>query len=383
MRVSDGELDELRLKADSIADDCVSELFAAGQMGEVNRLLDHLGAADAARSPLPAALETYLEQSSRLPADFDRQRFERAQEAFVLHGPTLGVALMYASLPTLYAGANGGVQLLAMTGQLQNHYRRRASVTLRFILDVMEPGSFEPGGPGLRAVQRVRLTHATVRFFARTSGRWAALPQWGAPLNQEELLGTLLAFSVVAIDNSATLSAPLTHRQAEDLLYAWQVVGELLGIERRGFPGSMQEARALWKRIGERNFFPTPEGQRLARDHIEFLDELVPTKFLDSGNLALSRWLMGSYVAQDCLRLPRPALWTEALRLLRPAIRLADCLLESRSPLRLVAEKIHIELMESLDRWWSDGKSPQFRVPTRIGPDGTSSEDTQLGEGQS
>src|SRR5690606_2016786 len=138
---------------------------------------------------------------------------------------TLGVALMYASLPTLYAGAQGGVQLLSMTGQLRKHYRRRAAVTLRFILDCMEPGSFQGAGAGLFAVQRVRLIHATVRHFAKTSGKWAALPEWGEPLNQEELLGTLLAFSVQAIDGSAQLGGPLSDREAEDLLYAWHVVG--------------------------------------------------------------------------------------------------------------------------------------------------------------
>ena len=159
-----------------------------------------------------------------------------------------------------------------MTGQLKDHYRRRAAETLRFILDVMEPGALEPGGKGIRSAQKVRLLHATIRHFARVSGRWAALPQWGEPINQEELLGTLLSFSSLAVDNASRLGARLSHAEGEDLLYAWRVVGGILGIESEVIPRNLPEARATWSRIAQRNFGPTLDGKALARDHLAFLD---------------------------------------------------------------------------------------------------------------
>lgn len=374
----DETLDTLRRTADPLADTAIAELFRTGRIQEVNRALDALDRNDTPIPPdLPEPLRTYLEESSRLPDDFSPERFLRAQRAFALHGTTMGVALMYASLPSLYAGAMGGVQLLTMTGQLQNHYRRRAAETLRFILDVMEPGGFSPRGQGVRAIQKVRLVHATIRFFARHGGRWAALPEWGEPLNQEELSGTLLAFSVVAIDNARRLGAPLEQEQIEDLLYAWGVVGHLLGIRPEAVARSLDEGRALWRLIGKRNFAPTPQGATLGADHVSFLDDLVPGQALDGINLALSRWLMGPYVANTCLALPKPPWWTRFLVWLRPLLGLADRFSESSRPVERLVEEIHLHLMESLQSWWADGRSLPFRIPTRIGPHGTNDPSTE------
>lgn len=371
--LTDARLNELRRTGDALADDCVRSLFASGEVKSVNAVLDALKRNDSPTlAGAPPALAHYLAESSKLPADFDADRFQRAQAAFELHGAAMGVSLMYASLPSLYAGAMGGVQLLTMTGQLANHYRRRAAETLRFILDCMEVGGFTPQGAGIRAIQKVRLIHATIRFFARHGGNWKALPEWGEPLNQEELGGTLLAFSVVAIDNCRRLGAPLSDEQAADLLYAWRVIGEKLGIVSELRPQTLPSARALWKRIGKRNFRYTEAGQKLAADHLAFLDELVPGKRLDGANLAISRWLMGRYVAVTCLRVPTPPLWTRALNLLRPVILVVDTFADAASPTRYVTRSINTRLMESLEQWWSDGTSPQFRIPTAIGPQGTS-----------
>jgi len=365
-------LDFLRHTADPLADGCITALFQSGRIQAVNQALDALDRNDTPLPPdLPEPLRTYLVESARLPDDFDEARFLRAQKAFALHGPALGVSLMYASLPTLYAGAQGGVQLLAMTGQLNQHYRRRAAETLRFILDAMEPGGFGPGGKGVRAVQKVRLIHATIRYFARHSGRWAALPAWGEPLNQEELSGTLLAFSAVAIDNARRLGSPLQKGEIEDLLYAWGVVGHQLGILPDARARTLEEGKELWAAIGKRNFAPTPDGRKLGSDHIAFLNDLVPGKALDGVNLALSRWLMGPYVAATCLGLPKPPWWTRLLLVLRPLLGLADRFVESSRTVERLVEEIHVVLMESLQTWWAEGKSTPFRIPTRIGPHGT------------
>jgi len=368
-------LDRLHGKADPVADEVVADLFRTGQVARINDALDHLsGNAQELPAGLPARLSEYLGSTAVLPPDADPDRIRRAQDAFAAHGVALGVALMYASLPSLYAGALGGVQILAMTGQLKDHYRRRAAETLRFILDVMEPGALEPGGKGIRATQKVRLMHATIRHFARVSGRWAALPEWGAPINQEELLGTLLSFSSLAVDNAARLGSRLSDAEAEDLLHAWGVVGAILGVDPEGIPKRMPEARAIWKRISSRNFAPTPEGRDLARDHVAFLDELVPGQVLSGINLALSRWLMGPDVAARCLGLPRERWWIRLVRLVVPLLGLADRFLESSGPVEKLVEGIHLQLMEGLDRHWAEGKSLPFRLPTAMGPRGTVTE---------
>ena len=365
-------LDRLHAKADPVADAVVADLFHTGQVARINGALDQLsGNAQEPPWDLPAALAEYLTRTAILPPDIDRARLRRAQDLFAEHGMSLGVSLVYASLPSLYAGALGGVQILSMTGQLKNHYRRRAAETLRFILDVMEPGALEPGGKGVRSAQKVRLMHATIRHFARVSGRWAALPEWGEPINQEELLGTLLSFSSLAMDNASRLGARFSDSDGEDLLYAWVVVGGLLGIDAEGIPGNMTEAHAMWARIAHRNFEPTPEGKALARDHLGFLDDLVPGQILSGVNLALSRWLMGSDIAVRCLDLPRERWWIRVLKWMRPFLGLADRFLATSKPMERLVGEIHLQLMEGLDRYWAEGKSLPFRLPTAMGPRGT------------
>jgi hypothetical protein len=136
-------------------------------------------------------------------------------------------------------------------------------------------------------------------------------------------------------------------------------------------PENMNDARSLWKKIAQRNFGPTREGRSLAADHLAFLDQLVPGKAMDGLNLALSRWLMGPDIAGRCLGLQPPPFWTRWLRPLLPLLGLSSFLAESCRPVAQLTAVINTELMESLDNWWANNKSPQFRIPTGIGPGGT------------
>ncbi len=361
-------LDRMRRTADPLADDTISELFGRGQIALVNQVLDHLsGNNQPLPSQMPDSLRTYLEASSKLPPGTDMQRILRAQEFFSRQGPALGVVLMYSSLPSLYAGAQGGVQILAMTGQLANHYRRRAAETLRFILDVMAPGGLAPDGKGIRAAQKVRLMHATIRHFAKVSGKWAALPEWGAPINQEELAGTLLSFSVLATDGIARLGVKPTRQEADDYLYGWHTIGHVLGIAEELRPLELEAARELWKTVVARNFAPTEAGQSLARDHLAFLDDMVPTHALDQINASLMRFLMGRFIASQCLGIKPSTFGQWLVDLLRLAFGWIQWLAPKRGPINVWLEDIHLHLINGLQRYWAKGESLPFRLPEHLG----------------
>lgn len=366
------DLPALHLLGDVSADELVASLYVAGEIPSINRALD---AVSVEGVPFPADLDPkvgeWLLASQSLPEWADLARIERAQRTFARHGVTLGVALMYGSLPSLYAGALGGVQILSMTQQLHKHFRRRAAQTLRFILDVMGEKGLEPGARGVRTAQKVRLMHASIRHFARTSGRWAALPDWGAPINQEELLGTLLSFSVLACDNARRMGVALSPEEEADLWHAWRCVGHLMGIVPGALPESIADARATWTEIVKRNFKPTPEARQLAQDHLAFLDELVPGQALDAVNLALMRWLLGKQVGVVCLGLPKPPWWTRILEVLRALVGLSSRLLDVAKPFDPLIEAVNTELMEGLEKMWADGDQLPFRLPETINAGGT------------
>jgi len=368
-RWTDEQLDLARQTADGPADHVVETLFASGQIDRVNAALLHLtGNAQTLPDPLPAVLRDYLLHSAELPPDLDLARLRRGQDFFVRNGPVFGIALMYASLPSLYAGAQGGAQILAMTGQLTDHFQRRASETLRFILDVMQPGGLDPKGRGIRTAQKVRLMHATIRHFARRSGRWRGLPAWGMPINQEELAGTLMAFSIVAADNIRRLGAEAGDGEIEDYLYAWHVIGHLIGIVPELRPLDAGSARALWKRVAQRNFARTEDGIKLTHSHMQFLDKLVPAKAIDGMNGALMRYLMGYRIAIRYLGLPVPGLWSAALFVLKAVFRISSRFLPTQGELNKLIEEIHYQLMNELQRHWASGDSRPFQLPTQMPP---------------
>jgi hypothetical protein len=210
--------------------------------------------------------------------------------------------------------------------------------------------------------------HATIRHFARTTGRWGAQPDWGQPINQEELAGTLLGFSSYALDGLNKLDVHLSDQEGEDLLHTWQAIGHVLGIQAELYPENLKDARALWDKIDSRNFHPTPQGKQLGQAHLEFLAELVPGKALDGTNAALMCFLMGKKVAVQCLGIPSGGWHIALVYLLRGWFGFSNIFWQSKGPLSKLLGSLHLEMMEALQRYWQGSDSGGFRLPEALDP---------------
>ena len=193
----------------------------------------------------PPEFEAFLATSCQAPAWLDPQRVARGAELFRLHVAAASLALGAASLPTCYCWTREA-QVLILTQRLARDVPRRILETAQFVLDVMSRDGLRLGLPyarGVRAVQKVRLLHAVVRYILRhREAMYAvALRQHGAaspaelmraghanpwlgllmpgspdetqaaptqalvPINQEELAGTLLTFSPVCSSSCASM----------------------------------------------------------------------------------------------------------------------------------------------------------------------------------
>lgn len=356
----------MRRTADPLADGLLGAIFARREVALINTLLQALdGNSEALPAGLPPDVAAYL-NSVQLPPWADRARIDRAQRLFMRHGPAFGVALMLSSLPSLYAGAFGGAQILAMTGQLTRNFRRRASETLRFILDSMEPGGLEEGGKGIRSTQKVRMMHASIRQYALHGTAWKDHPEWGAPINQEELAGTLMAFSLVALDGLAKLGIEVERQDKEDYLHAWKCIGYVLGIDPAALPADMHEGEKLWKAVGRRNFRPTPEALQLMAAHLEFVKEMLPGHAADGLVESLMRYLMGKKIACGILGLPK-ASWTDFfISWIRAILFMERLWIFKGRGMNALIRTISEDLMESLQAYWSDGGPPPFRIPASV-----------------
>lgn len=357
-------LDAMRQTGDPLADTVVGQYIGAGEIPELNAILGRLHANLADPAGYPPPLAAYLETSAVLPPWADPARIERAQRLFTLHGPVFGLVMLFKSLPILYAGGKGGAQVLAMTGQLHNHYRRRASETLRFILDVMEPGGLGPGGKGIRTAQKVRLMHAAIRTYASASAEWKGRrPEWGIPINQEELAGTLLAFSSVTLSGVKAMGLRIAAEDAEAYLHVWKIIGHILGIDPRLYPEDLKQAEGFWKTLVRRNFLRTDAGLMLIRDHQAFLADLIPVDLLDHGIPTLLRFLMGRKISDRYLDLPKSRAPLMLLLILMEAFHLERLGYLLFPGLARWARGTSIKLMESLQAYLYSGRSESFRVP--------------------
>jgi hypothetical protein len=293
-------LERKRTRGDEVADKVVAKIYRRGEVEAVNdllrRLLDNDELVPAA---LPDEVEAYLARTAQLPPWADTDRIARAQDFFSNHGPDIALALICASLPSSYAAAKG-VKVLVRTGQLGSYTKRRVIETGQFLMDVMEPGSFGRDGRAVRTIQRVRLMHAAIRHLvqARPDPQFGAWDDdWGLPINQEDLAGTLMAFAFVIGEPLPRAGLHVEPGIAADYLHAWAVVGHILGVDDDLIPHSLAEARALVTAIRIHQFEPSVEGRFLTSALVEFLDETIPGERLDHLGPALIRQLVGDETA--------------------------------------------------------------------------------------
>jgi hypothetical protein len=306
-RWTDALLDRMRRLGDPLADDPVAAVLDRGGVGEVNAMMRTLVRVDQlVPQDLPDELATYLAQTLPLPKWADQRKIVRGQRVFERWGVYICVCLFSASLPSSYAAAKG-VQVLHLTARLDTDARRRVLETGQFLVDVLCVGSLDERGKGRRTIQRVRLMHAAVRHLIKArNGQQPGLwnPEWNEPINQEDLAGTLLAFSGAVIEPLRRLGIRLSAKDIDAYLHLWNVVGHLLGVHDELLVRDADDATALIAAIERRQFKPSSAGQELTSALLELLDEMTPGRQFDDLNPALIRHLIGDEVA-DMLGVPQ------------------------------------------------------------------------------
>ncbi len=233
------------------------------------------------RKPEPL-VETFVNAGEELDPIIDahKARIQHAQEFFDDNGVAIIAALFHASLPEAYLGKRG-VQALDITGELSRNWTRRVQETGMFLVNVLSPTpdiwqqrdrtSLSSGEFGARAARRVRLIHAAIRWMlgdeeppgaslvgdlrAGTTTVWQGRmidigleDQPCAPLNQEDLLGTLGTFTTVVLNAIERLGVPFTEKDRDDYYFLWNVVGWHLGIGNSATldPSGVKSPEAAW-----------------------------------------------------------------------------------------------------------------------------------------
>jgi hypothetical protein len=365
---TDELLDRLRVAGDPAADEVVARLGGEAEQptdahSTVRRLAGAFGTpADGGRS----ALDEWLAQPPSLPDWAEAELIQRGQSVFHRHGLLISLTLYCASLPEAYASAKGS-KALWLTGSLVTSTDRRINETAQFLLDTLEPGGLSRPA-GLDAIRRVRLMHAAVRWLIESDPRvakvddddatgWCWSSTWGRPVNQEELLGTLLTFTLVVFDALDRLGVALNVDDREAYLHTWCVIGHLMGIAPSTLPFDLESAKQLRTMIARRMQAPSAEGRELEAALLSSTAAMLPRP-LRSLPLRLTR-RCASPEALTILDLGAPTAR-------RPPLRGLTALENNSRIVRVLAAWTGTELLRGLVRA-GRGSRPPFALPESLG----------------
>ena len=363
-------LERARFEGDSFADEVVVRLFENDGTDQVNRLfrgmLHNTGPLPA---ELPEQVRRYFAESAALPAWTDPVKLDRAQALFARCGFGVATGLFCSSLPQCFAFPDGA-KVLGSTTSFGRDPRRRVVETAQFVFDVAAPGALGDEGRAVRAAQKVRLMHAAVRVMIQRRGAWDEAA-FGVPIGQQQMLGTMIAFSIVVTDALTVLGFEVRDDEAEAWFHLWRVVGALLGIDQRTLPATTAEARGLMEAGRHRYWGRSPEGPALAKATLAVMQELLPAGMLNDVPVALVRHLAGDRCA-DLLDLPTSR-WATAL--VKGSSFVFDSTLahlfngaRGGGPgLARVVQQGSFALMKAVGEINRDGKEATFQIPAALG----------------
>ena len=216
------------LVGDPLADDLVDWMERSGESAKA----EFEQALRCGSSTVPAAapeLARFFARAEATPPWVDLAQIRRGALAYQRFG-VLGMIVLSAwSLINGYH-SSAAVKPLAFTGQLRHNTQRRLAETARFVSEASQVDGLRLGRPGRDISLRVSVIHAHVRRACLSSGRWQT-EVWGLPINQADMFGTLLEFSLLMMDGAQRLGFFLTLEEREAILAMWQYCGHLSGVD--------------------------------------------------------------------------------------------------------------------------------------------------------
>lgn len=363
-------LEHFRSLADPLADHTIRLIIEKEGTEAINKLFSQLRENDDLENvKFPAPVEEYFEETKKLPDWVDWNMVRLGEQVFSKYGPEISMCLLCKSLPEAYACAKGAKVLYA-TGRMSEHngslsvFTRRLMETAQFVMNVCSPGGLTPEGKGIVTAQKVRLIHASIRYYLRKH-HWDYAN--GQPINQQDMAGTLQSFSTLILQGLDQLNIKLSPGEKEGYYHIWHVVGHIIGLKDELNPTEHKEGFELGKAILKDQMAPSDEGVELTKAVYEFMEHTLPGNLFDNVPEATIRFLAGDEIA-DVLGV-RP--YSTLQKLIIP--RMMGEVFESESEANdlghfkdKLVEKLNMHLLQSMLLHFNDNKKVRFYIPPSL-----------------
>ena len=188
-----------------------------------------------------ALLSDFMFSDNELPSWANKKSMKAASAIFRSNGNEFLFLLGIVSLPYCYAALKGA-RSLYHTEKIRRNTESRLLDTTSFIIEIMKEDAFLGHGNGFLVIKQVRLRHALARFYLSKIPEISALNE--IPINQEDMAGTNLAFSYIALKTLPKVGIHLTTESKNDYIHHWAIVSSLMGIDDQILPQTMHDAFA-------------------------------------------------------------------------------------------------------------------------------------------
>jgi hypothetical protein len=254
-------LREALLDTDPLADEVAAWLRERSLQGARDAFERAVERGPEAYGSLPEPARALFRQVDSVPIWADPDKLRLGSETLLRAWPAGSWSLAGFALAGGYlAGAT--VKPLVMTGALSRMAYRRLAETTRFVLDVASSPGLQRASDGFKTTVRVRVMHAQVRTGLLASGRWKAR-EWGAPINQQDMLTTILQFSVAYAYGLRALGVVLSSRERDALMLLWRYVGLVMGVRQDLLPTTFDEAASVYRLVAQTQMGPDEDSRAL------------------------------------------------------------------------------------------------------------------------
>lgn len=364
------ELRSLRQETDPVADEIIRRYFTESSFDRGKTLL-FFDALAKNSDPIPPGLPDYFEKyfydTESLPTWADPQKINQAEALFETYGPQVLMMLCVKSLPMAYS-CGDGAQVLLKTGRLveQNGVvsgvNRRLMETTQFVVSVAQKNGLAPQGRGIRTAQKVRLMHASIRYFLSKGQDWD--PNWGKPINQEDMAGTLQSFSSLVIEGLGQTGISLTQEEKDAYVHLWRVVGHFIGVKPELTPEGYDTAHSFGESIFLDQRKSSEAGKELTQSLIAFMEYMMPGNLFDH----LPLFFLQTYLGKDTsvvLGLDWPPQNPLGFFLNRIFTDI-DKTLDDAEGFGKLASYFATKLLFSMDHFYYGGKRAKFWIPPSL-----------------
>lgn len=255
--------------ADPVAEAFVDEVYLGSVGPKAGRAMLDQALAHGVHSLTdpPASLVRLFDEFETDPPWLDRDLVDKGAKIFRRWGTSV---FSFATTSTLemYSESSIAKPLSYAGGYAGEKAHKRQLETVRFWIDVSDPGGLDQGARGRETAMRVRIMHVFIRRKLMQRPEWD-YGAWGVPISVGDATLTLMGGSVVPGLALWSAGHQTTISEIEATLHFWRYVGHLLGVQPAWYPADFQESvQLMFAAFVKRAYTAGADGEELVESYL-------------------------------------------------------------------------------------------------------------------